>query len=351
MKTPLQTDKMDKWPKDGIEHIGKCPVCGSQAYSIIHEELIDDLCRSPLGPWNLQSCNLCDSAFLDPRPTKGSIYIAYKNYYTHGDSNSKKIDTTQGSSKLINLNINHFDIKKSSNRSFRQLLKSFFIIFPIIGSSIANSNRHLPRASLGNDNLLDIGCGDGRFMHLAKQLGWNVEGIDPDEQAVAVCIRDGLDAKVGQIDEILSESKLYDVVTCCHVIEHIHDPNEFVRLVTTKIRVGGTFWLETPNIRSLGHLHFKNNWCGLEPPRHLVIFNVASLKNMLNFHGYDVEQTAWNFRQLYNVYKQSDMLNSSGKKSLIVAKVIYFLRILLASLKSCVKADVREFITLKCVKR
>lgn len=343
MKTPLCAENaLNTWPLDGIEHLTKCPVCGGADYSILHQNLVDHLFGSPPGPWEMQACNSCGSAFLNPRPSKKSIYIAYENYYTHDNYAEKKMNSNPNS---IALN------EKTIRWPIRQLLKSIFQFLPIVNSSISNSNRHLPRASQGNDQLLDIGCGDGRFMHFARQLGWSVEGVDPDEHAIAVCIRDGLNAKVGDIDSISSETKLYDFVTCSHVIEHIHDPDEFIRLISARIRVGGTFWLETPNIHSLGHEHFKSYWRGLEPPRHLVLFNVTSLTKMLESHGYSVEQMRWNFRQFNNVYQQSAAARSDNKKYTIKDPVMHVYKIFIGSILGLLDANIREFITLKCIKR
>lgn len=352
MKISLRAENvLSKWPSNGIEHLGMCPVCGGLDYAILHQGLVDHLFGSPSGPWNLQSCNTCDSAFLNPRPSKESIHIAYKNYYTHGNSAFKSIDLRHNFTALNDVGINYGRHKKFTRQSIRQLLKSLLFFVPVINSSIRNSNRHLPRASKGNDQLLDIGCGDGKFMHMAEQLGWNAEGIDPDEFAVAVCLHDGLNVRVGSVDIISAETKLYDVITCSHVIEHVHDPNEFLRLISTKIRTGGTFWLETPNILSLGHQQFKRNWRGLEPPRHLVIFSVISLTKMLESHGFDVQQMAWNFRQYTNVYRQSSAPTCRNKKFSLVTTAIDIYRIFFGSIVGLLDPNIREFITLKCVKR
>ncbi len=45
--------------------------------------------------------------------------------------------------------------------------------------------RYLPRGG-GSQSLLDVGCGNGRFLARAQSAGWNVMGIDIDAKAVEV---------------------------------------------------------------------------------------------------------------------------------------------------------------------
>jgi len=339
------------WPSDGLEYLLRCPVCGHKDYSALYQDLVDHTFGSPVGPWGLQTCHGCESAFLSPRPSEASIHLAYQTYYTHGDLDSVSKESEHSLSESNEESTPRGHAGRPSISAARQLVKSLFLFVPVLRWSVQNSNRHLPRASRGNDQLLDVGCGDGSFMHLAQRLGWKAEGIDTDERAIAVCLRNGLDAKVGDINTISSEPKLYDVVTCSHVIEHIHDPSRFLNLLSSKIRPGGILWLETPNIQSLGHRRFENYWRGLEPPRHLVLFNVDSLREMLQPHGFDVEQMPWNFRQVHNVYRQSGLLNGDDLRPIPTARLSRAGEILIDSMREWLRPSVREFITIKAVKR
>jgi SAM-dependent methyltransferase len=57
-----------------------------------------------------------------------------------------------------------------------------------------------------------------------------------------------------------------------HVIEHVPDPVACLDKCRRLLKPGGRLVVSTPNIRSRGHLEFKQSWRGLEPPRHLQIF-------------------------------------------------------------------------------
>jgi hypothetical protein len=44
------------------------------------------------------------------------------------------------------------------------------------------------------------------------------------------------------------------------------------------LKPGGYIWVETPNTDSFGYERYREHWRGLEAPRHLVLFNTASLR-------------------------------------------------------------------------
>lgn len=51
------------------------------------------------------------------------------------------------------------------------------------------------------------------------------------------------------------------------------------------MKPGGAVYIETPNIDAYGHSKFKQDWRGLEVPRHLVIFAWEPLEAMLREVG------------------------------------------------------------------
>ena len=78
-----------------------------------------------------------------------------------------------------------------------------------------------------------------------------------------------------------------DQVTLNHVIEHLHDPVAALRRLRGWLRPGGRIWLQTPNIEGAGAQHYAAGWCGLEPPRHLVMFGPRSLRLGLERAGFE----------------------------------------------------------------
>lgn len=339
------------WPTNGIEQINKCPVCSSKESKIIHKNIEDILFGSPLGAWEFHLCLSCESGYLKTRPTESTIELAYRNYYTHGTQKLTSADLKKNTAPKGN-------IKSIFNKIFlrTRLKKINFIRFilnliPVVRWSIKNSYRHLPRANKNCELLLDVGCGDGSFMSLAESRGWRTFGIDTDSLAVEKCLMNGLQASVGDITMVSLKDNYYDVVTCSHVIEHVHDPLLFLSIVTSKIKKGGILWIQTPNIKSLGHQYFNEYWRGLEVPRHLVIFNVNSLERLLQNLGYEIKQMPWNMRELKDIYFQSAMLKKKGGRLSIFERFILVGEVFKDGLIEWIQPQKREFITFKAIKQ
>jgi 2-polyprenyl-3-methyl-5-hydroxy-6-metoxy-1,4-benzoquinol methylase len=146
--------------------------------------------------------------------------------------------------------------------------------------------RHLPRQlPRPGATLLDVGCGNGEFLAMARAAGWQVQGVDFDPLAVAAAHKRGLDVRQGGLEQVAHHAAHYDWITCSHVIEHVHDPVQWLQDMVKLLRPGATLWLQTPNIDSVGHEQFGADWRDLDAPRHLVIFNTRTLLQLFTRLG------------------------------------------------------------------
>jgi 2-polyprenyl-3-methyl-5-hydroxy-6-metoxy-1,4-benzoquinol methylase len=133
-----------------------------------------------------------------------------------------------------------------------------------------------PRKAGGR--LLDVGCGAGGFLKQMQQLGWTVQGVDFDAQAVATARALGLDVRLGGIE---AAEGSFDAIALNHVIEHVHDPLALLQACAQALNTTGALWVATPNLQSFGHSRYGRFWRGLEAPRHLQLFTAASLGSLL----------------------------------------------------------------------
>jgi len=157
---------------------------------------------------------------------------------------------------------------------------------PTLGAAAAMETLKIPATATGR--LLDFGCGDGTFMHRMQRAGWFVSGIEPDPVAVKTLRgRYGYDVRQS-IEDFGRDEERFDVVTLCHVIEHMSDPIAALRALRRVLKPGGRIIIVTPNAKSLGAKTFGKFWRGLEPPRHFNVFTPKSLRCALQQAGYAV---------------------------------------------------------------
>ena len=280
----------NRWPIDGLEMLAHCPVCGGEDRKILHSELVDNVfCVAP-GKWNLWECISCRSAYLDPRPTPKFIHFAYAKYFTHTEA-ATEVDYSLLSKyrkfrrRLANGYVTwRYSSQNSKPASAFGVVAALFM--PKLRNALDRRYRNLPKLPRDGGRLLDVGCGNGSFLKLARDCGWEVVGLDPDPKAVHNASGLGLTVYEGGIEFFDGKSELFDVVTLNHVIEHVHNPIEVLTACHVLLRPGGQLWIETPNIDSLGHALFQKNWFDLDPPRHLVLFNRRSLHRAIVSAGF-----------------------------------------------------------------
>jgi SAM-dependent methyltransferase len=272
-----------EWPADGLEFLGKCPVCGSTKRDLLFKGLRDRIFFCAPSSWDMQSCRGCGSAYLDPRPTVATIGLAYHDYYTHEQQARLPADQLTGVRLRQRLFANGYknwkfgtDLQPSSKLG---VLVAFLL--PPHRATLDRQYRHLPRDRTGR--VLDVGFGDAGFLEAARDMGWDAVGTDFDPKVVESARARGLDARLGTVDGLDGP---FDVITMSHVIEHLHDPRRVLRSCHALLAPGGTLWIETPNVEAIGLRRFGRFWRGLEPPRHLVLFSRASLLRILREEGF-----------------------------------------------------------------
>ena len=139
--------------------------------------------------------------------------------------------------------------------------------------------------------LLDVGCGNGRFLAKMRAAGWQVEGTDFDPAAVKhVREQLGVPAHCGDLESAGFPAGSFDVVVLQHVIEHVETPVDLLRECLRILKPGGQLLLITPNVESWGHRRFGPFWRGLEPPRHLCLYSKQTLAELARRAGFQVRR-------------------------------------------------------------
>lgn len=318
----LQEDRT--WPEEDLERLSSCPVCGGVNHEKMFENLRDLIFFTAPGIWILWRCLDCRAAYLSPRPNIASIGRAYIHYFTHTTDRElmgQQISLiTRLRHSVRNNYLNHYfgyRLRPSLPGGWLAITR-----MPSLCRRALHYIRHLPFPSDRQNQLLDIGSGNGDFLSVAQALGYSAKGLESDPIAVKVTQERGLDVVQGSIPGSAFPPMSFHQITLSHVIEHLHDPVSALREVFEILKPGGRVWIQTPNIDANGRKHFGAAWRGLEPPRHLVLFNFDSLSSALSKAGFQSikrlspgPEVALYFRQSLSVLEGKDPNHNSATLS------------------------------------
>lgn len=146
-------------------------------------------------------------------------------------------------------------------------------------------------------NLLDVGCGGGFFLDMARQRGWNVKGLELSEAAVKYA-QESLHLPVFQkeIRDCGFASDEFSVITLWNVLDQMWDPDLQIKELHRIMKPGGLLALRVTNLsfhlalhrffESLKSIHLIRRDLREPTVFHLMMFNVVSLKRFLESAGF-----------------------------------------------------------------
>ena len=177
----------------------------------------------------------------------------------------------------------------------------FDLIYKFVRLHMLDKKRKLIEKSSGNRNgkLLDIGCGAGHFLNAMKKTGWNVQGVDVSEKARELVSNSfNLDVK-SPLDWLNSDEK-YDVITCWHSLEHIHEPWIYLDKIRTHLNPDGVLVVALPNYNSTDAKRYGSSWAAYDTPRHLYHFTIESMEKIASLCGFSIQSMhRMNFDSFY----------------------------------------------------
>lgn len=133
---------------------------------------------------------------------------------------------------------------------------------------------------------LDVGCGSGKFLRALKQSGWEVAGLElNDDTATGARNIQGLLVETS-LDAFSDAS--FDLITITHVLEHSRDPQQMLAACLRLLKPGGVIAVAVPNIESWQARVTRAYWFHLDLPRHLWHFSEKWLAKELAGHGFEL---------------------------------------------------------------
>jgi SAM-dependent methyltransferase len=139
--------------------------------------------------------------------------------------------------------------------------------------------RHIPIPD--EKRILDVGCGGGFFLRIAKKLGALEQGVEPNKFAADTAQKQGLNVFCGTLEDFAAKngSKLkFDIITANHVVEHVPNPVESLQTMKQLLAPNGFVWIAVPNAVYPINLAIKGRWHSADLPYHLMQFSPASMK-------------------------------------------------------------------------
>lgn len=150
------------------------------------------------------------------------------------------------------------------------------------------------RYVMGHGSLLEIGSGTGALLVELRQLGWQVEGIEPSPLLNAHATGQLGKGIVHHCQLSVAEKALhlkpYQAIAALDVIEHLPDPFLLPRKAFDWLTPGGYLFLQTPNVDSLRHRKEGAGWEQLAPGEHCILHSARSLRMVIEQAGLRVEE-------------------------------------------------------------
>jgi 2-polyprenyl-3-methyl-5-hydroxy-6-metoxy-1,4-benzoquinol methylase len=298
------------------EEVVDCLLCNAPGTSL-YSGLSDHLFGAP-GQWGFLQCTTCGLAWLNPRPIAADLSKVYRTYYTHvrnqrGNGTANILALMRRKSKGGLYAFVSGCSELADSWAWRQLGRPLSWV-PLLRERALMGMMCLKAADRGK--LLDLGCGDGRFLVLMRDAGWEVEGIEPDPEAAKAAERElGTSVTVGNLEDAGFPDESFDAVTLSHVIEHVYDPVALLAECRRVLKPSGSVVIVTPNIRSLGHQKFRSFWRGLEPPRHFHVFSSGALRVCCERAGLRVHTLRTSARSAGFIWKESETIRRHEEPS------------------------------------
>ncbi|MDX8396885.1 MAG: class I SAM-dependent methyltransferase [Mariprofundaceae bacterium] len=139
--------------------------------------------------------------------------------------------------------------------------------------------------------VIDIGCGDGAFVRMMAESGFDAYGVDSNPMSVEAAQSNNLKVSLGDAVAFLKQhEKQFDGIICSHMIEHVSadDVGELIQACRHALTEDGSLLVITPNIHTLtGHSDFWND------PTHIKPYTEDALKKLFRFNGLETTSVGY----------------------------------------------------------
>jgi 2-polyprenyl-3-methyl-5-hydroxy-6-metoxy-1,4-benzoquinol methylase len=199
-----------------LDESARCPVCDSR----------DKRLRYRITDFRVYGCRACSQVYLWPLLGEDEVREMFSRLYSEGEGSVAELKSYY-----------EFTYDDAPTNPLVQLYERWLDRI---------EHQHRP------GRLLDIGCGTGLFLSVARRRGWEPYGIDDCAEATAHA-RDHFGLKVwdGEFSEVQTGGKTFDAITMWDIIEHARRPVELLEAARSVLAPEGVVGISTPNQRSV----------------------------------------------------------------------------------------------------
>lgn len=161
--------------------------------------------------------------------------------------------------------------------------------------------------TVGVRRFLEVGCGDGCFLEMARQVGLSGLGVETNERARDQARERGLEAVMpSELDGVDGE---FDTLVMLQVLEHVPDPLGFVRYYVDRVRPARIVIAVPSHETLLSHVADPLAW----PPHHVTMWSRRSFENLGEALGYRLDRAAYapmNYLRFVQLFDRETRIDS-----------------------------------------